>query len=75
MISQEILNSGILERLEKLEHSILCHKKILTFDETAIYMGVSKSYLYKLTSKNLISHSLPLVNLFTSKDNLLKIGC
>lgn len=34
-------------------------KKVLTFEEAAKYMGVSKSCLYKLTSQKLISHYKP----------------
>ena len=31
--------------------TIFCTKEVLTADEAAKYMGVSKSYLYKLTGK------------------------
>lgn len=34
-------------------------KKVLTFEEAANYMGVSKSFLYKATSQKLISHYKP----------------
>ena len=30
---------------------------MLTFDETAIFTGFSKSYLYKLTSAGIVPHS------------------
>lgn len=36
------------------------YKKVLTFDETAEFAGISKSYLYKLTSGGIIPHSKPL---------------
>jgi len=34
-------------------------KKVLTFDEACLYTGYKKSYMYKLTSKNIIPHSKP----------------
>lgn len=32
-------------------NTIFCTKEVLTSDEAAKYMGISKSYLYKLTMK------------------------
>lgn len=40
-------------------NTIFCTKEILTSDETAKYMGVSKSYIYKLTRSNRIPHYKP----------------
>jgi excisionase family DNA binding protein len=37
-----------------------CTKEVLTSDEAARYMGVSKSYLYKLTMRKEIPHYKPL---------------
>lgn len=34
-------------------------KEILTFDEACIYMGVSKSFMYKCTSTSRIPHFKP----------------
>lgn len=39
---------------------IFCTKEVLTSDEAAKYMGISKSYLYKLTMKQQIPHFKPL---------------
>lgn len=39
---------------------IFCTKEVLTADEAAKYMGVSKSYLYKLTCKQEIPHYKPM---------------
>lgn len=39
---------------------IFCTKEVLTADEAAKYMGVSKSYLYKLTGKKEIPHYKPM---------------
>ena len=38
------------ERLRIIETLLLSQKTVLTFDEVAQYTGLSKSYLYKLTS-------------------------
>lgn len=35
------------------------HKEILTLDEAALYTGLKKSYLYKLTSSRKIPHYKP----------------
>ncbi len=37
------------ERLSNIENLLLVQKTVLNFDETAVYTGLSKSYLYKLT--------------------------
>lgn len=39
---------------------INCTKEILTSDEAARYMGISKSYLYKLTMRQQIPHFKPM---------------
>lgn len=39
---------------------INCTKEVLTSDEAARYLGVSKSYLYKLTMQQKIPHYKPL---------------
>lgn len=41
-------------------NTIFCTKEVLTSDEAARYMGVSKSYLYKLTMRQLIPHFKPM---------------
>lgn len=38
---------------------ISCTKEFLTASETAIYLGISKSYLYKLTSHRMIPFYRP----------------
>ena len=37
-----------------------CTKEVLTSDEAAVYMGVSKSYWYKLTMRKQIPHYKPM---------------
>ncbi len=39
---------------------INCTKEVLTSDEAARYMGIKKSYLYKLTMRQEIPHYKPL---------------
>ena len=40
--------------------TIFCTKEVLTADEAAAYMGISRSYLYKLTMKQQIPYSKPM---------------
>jgi len=41
-------------------NTIFTTKEVLTSDEAARYLGISKSYLYKLTMRQLIPHYKPL---------------
>jgi excisionase family DNA binding protein len=41
---------SIDDRLRNIETLLLSQKTVLNFDEVAAYTGLSKSYLYKLTS-------------------------
>jgi len=41
-----------------LEQNIL-RKEVLNFEETCLYLGISDSYLYKLTSRKEIPHYCP----------------
>lgn len=52
-------NLLILERLDRLERLMIANKEVLTFEETCEYTGISRSYLYKLTSSGNIPHSKP----------------
>ena len=52
-------NLKIAERLDRIERLIISNKKVLTFDEACDYTGLSRSYLYKLTSSGVIPHSKP----------------
>ena len=51
------------ERLSNLEKAILLAglgtKEILTFDEACVFMGVTRSHLYKLTSGGKVIHYKP----------------
>lgn len=41
-------------------NTIFCTKEVLTSDEAARYLGISKSYLYKLTMSQKIPHFKPM---------------
>lgn len=45
---------------EVIKGTIYCTKKLLTTDEAAAYMGISKSYLHKLTMKREIPFYKPM---------------
>lgn len=46
-----------LDRVEKL--TLLASKTVFTIDEVCIYIGISKSHMYKLTSGQLIPYYKP----------------
>ncbi|EPR74126.1 putative excisionase [Winogradskyella psychrotolerans RS-3] len=52
-------NLMILERFNRLEKLLAGRKEVLTFNEACDYTGISRSYLYKLTSSGKIPHSKP----------------
>lgn len=41
-------------------NTIFCTKEVLTSNEAARYLGISKSYLYKLTMRQQIPHYKPM---------------
>ncbi len=43
-----------------IDNTLFCTKEVITSDEAAKYMGISKSYLYKLTMRRQIPHYKPL---------------
>ena len=50
-----------IDQIVKLisDNTTFCTKEVLTSDEAARYMGISKSYLYKLTMRQQIPHYKP----------------
>ena len=46
-------------RVSELEKMLFLSKNVLSFDEASRFLNLSKSYLYKLTSGNLIPHYKP----------------
>ena len=53
------METTILERLSTIENLLYTQKSVLTFDEAAKFTGLSKSYLYKLTSTGKIAFYKP----------------
>ena len=51
--------SPLEERIDNLEKRAISSKDILTLQEASIYIGVSLSQLYKLTSTQSIPHYKP----------------
>ena len=60
------------DRIGALENVFLCQKEILNFDEAAEYLNMSKSTLYKLTSKKEIPHYKPNRFVFFERSELDK---
>lgn len=49
----------LLTRITKLEDNVYTTKNILTFYEACVYLGISKSHLYKLTGNQEVPHYKP----------------
>lgn len=47
------------EHLDRIEKQLLSQKSVFTFDEFCRYVGISKSYGYKLTSTRAVPHYCP----------------
>lgn len=56
---EEMIFDKLNELEDKIDSLSLSNKEILTLDEAVNYLGISKSYLYKLTSSKEISHYKP----------------
>ena len=57
------LRQFIETKFQELEQKILTQqKRVLSTEETAAYLGISKGHLYQLTSKGEIPFSRPTVN-------------
>jgi len=73
VLAQQIfLQQQTEERIDALEGLFLCQKEIFNFDEAAAYLSMSKSTLYKLTSKKEIPHYKPSRFVFFEKAELDK---
>ncbi len=53
------MQKSLEARVEELEQIAFLNKNVLSFEEASKFLNLSKSYLYKLTSGNLISHYKP----------------
>jgi excisionase family DNA binding protein len=65
--------NNIITILNDIRSLMASRKPILSMDEAATYTGLSKAYLYKLTSSSLIPHSKPLGKLIYFQRSLLDI--
>lgn len=53
-------NEEIGAQLDRIERTLLATRKThLTMDEAALYLGYSKSHLYKLTCSHVLPYSKP----------------
>lgn len=52
-------NINLEQRLDRIERLLVSNKKVLTFEQACDYTGISRSYLYKLTSQNKVPFSKP----------------
>lgn len=52
-------NTVIEQRLERIERVLLGQKDVLNFEEFCEYVGISKSYGYKLTSRRVVPYYNP----------------
>lgn len=63
MVKNEITVAEYLQRIDErqqnIENLLLSQKNALTFDEGAIFTGIGKSFLYKLTSGGIVPHYKP----------------
>lgn len=49
----------IQESLDRIEQLLIDNKRVLNFDEACDFMGVSRSFMYKLTASKKIPHCKP----------------
>ncbi len=53
------MDKNLEMRVSELEQMLFLTKNVLSLDEASKFLHLSKSYLYKLTSGNLIPHYKP----------------
>lgn len=67
------MENEILKELAEIKSLVLSNKKVLSCDEAADFLGMSKSKLYKLTASRVIPHSKPTNGLlFFDRDEISK---
>lgn len=60
LLAQQLYQQDLIEeRIKALEKIFLCQKEIFNLDEAAMFIGVSKSNLYKMTAYRKIPHYKP----------------
>lgn len=52
-------NLELEDRLNRIEQLLISTKEVLTMEEACQYTGISRGYMYKLTSAEKIPHSKP----------------
>lgn len=50
---------GLIQRIIVLENVLCLGKEVLTLEEAAVFMGISRSTLYKMTHNNVIPFYRP----------------
>jgi excisionase family DNA binding protein len=58
-MTEQSIERQLLEIKNHIAQQTTSQKEVLTLSESALYAGISKSYLYKLTSKRLIPFYRP----------------
>lgn len=53
------MEKNLEARVSELEKQQFMNKNVFSFEEASTFLNLSKSYLYKLTSGNLIPHYKP----------------
>lgn len=67
------MDDNITKELAEIKSLILSNKRVLSSDEAAAFLGMSKSKLYKLTASREIPHSKPTNGLlFFDREELSK---
>lgn len=59
MVKNEITITELKAQLDRIERGSYAQKNVLTFEEVVTYTGLSRSYLYKLTSTGRVPHYKP----------------
>ena len=55
----EITTKDLLTRIETLERLVFLAKEVISLEEASIYLDISRSTLYKMTSAKQIPHYKP----------------
>ena len=58
-ITKEMTRQAEIAVRQAMNDLVICQKAVLTSDEAAKYLGISKSALYKLTMANQVPYSKP----------------
>ena len=66
-------NNEIIERIQQIEkYSLLACKRVLQIDDVALLTGLSRSYIYKLTSLRAIPFYKKSKTLYFDKEEIEK---